>query len=157
MKLHRIHVQNTNLDVETEEKVVKRILKGIKTRNNLGYDYVDCKTIIEGPFKELNDSHLNKLSTNPDSVKTIIERALYRLYLIGEIDMWSLVYDNNINNPTFNHLELTKFSEQQKLNLLKNHIEKYETKFKFDLPNTFENRLKFLLKWANENYLQKCK
>ncbi len=147
-------IQSANLDIEIEEKVVKRILKGIETRNKLGYDYVDCKTILNGPFKELDDSHVNKLSKNPDSVKTIIERALYRLYLLGEINMWSLVYDNNIDNPTFNHLNLTKFTKQEKLNLLKSHIEKYETKFKFDLPNTFENRLKFLLKWANENYLQ---
>ena len=142
------------LNMGTEEKVIKRILQGIKRRNKLGYDYVDCKTIIKGPFKELNDRHLNMLSAKSDSVKTIIERALYRLYLLGEIDMWSLVYDNNLNNPTFNHLKLTSLSEQEKFDLLKNHIEKYETSFKFGLENTFDNRLRFLLKWANENYLQ---
>lgn len=147
-------IQSANLDVDIEERVVKRILEGIKTRNKLGCTHVDCKKILNGPFKELNDTHLNNLSKNLDSVKTIIERALYRLYLLGEINMWSLVYDNDITNPTFNNLKLTGFSEKEKLNLLKTHIEKYETKFKFDLPNTFENRLRFLLEWANQNYLQ---
>ena len=147
-------IQNANLDVEIEAAVIKRILKGIKLRNKLGYDYVDCETIVKGPIKELGDSHLNKLSSNSNSVKIIIERALYRLYLLGEIDMWSLVYNENIDNPTFSHLKLTKYADNEKLKLLQSHIEKYETSFNFPFENTFENRLWFLLNWANENYMQ---
>lgn len=147
-------IQSANLDVDIEEKVVKRLLKGIKTRNDLFKDFVDCKTIINGPFKELNDNHLNSICKNVDSARTIIERALYRLFLLGEIEMWSLIYDSDISNPTFNHLRCTSLSEEQKLERLKSHIEKYETNFKFDKSNTFENRLEFLLEWANENYLQ---
>lgn len=147
-------IQSANLDVNIEEKVVRRLLSGIKIRNGLLKDFVDCKTIIDGPFKEIDDKHLNSICKNVDSAKTIIERALYRLFLLGEIEMWTLIYDSDISNPTFNHLKCTSLSEEQKLDRLRNHIEKYETNFKFDKPNTFENRLRFLLEWAKENYLQ---
>ena len=147
-------IQSANLDVEIEELVIKRLLKGIKTRNDLSKDFVDCKTIINGPFQEFNDSHLNSICKNIVAAKTIIERALYRLFILGEIEMWSLVYDSDILNPTFNRLKITKLTEKEKLERLKKHIEKYETNFIFNQPNTFENRVSFLLKWANENYLQ---
>lgn len=147
-------IQSANLDVEIEEKVVKRILQGIKTRNKLFANYVDCKTIVNGPFYEMNDYHLNDICKNPATARTIIERALYRLFLLGEIEMWSVVYSSDINNPQFNNLKVTKLTEEEKLTKLKNHIEKYETSFKFDESNTFENRLKYLINWANENYMQ---
>lgn len=147
-------IQSANLDVDIEKIVVERLLKGIKTRNSLSIKFVDCKTIIEGPFKEINDKHLNSICKNVDAARIIIERALYRLFILGEIEMWSLVYDSDISNPTFNNLNLTKLSEEDKLEKLKSHIEKYETNFIFNQPNTFENRLTFLLKWAHENYLQ---
>jgi ATP-dependent DNA helicase RecQ len=40
------------------------------------------------------------------------------------------------------------------LEKLKNHIEKYETNFKFEESNTFENRVRFLSVWTYKNYLQ---
>lgn len=147
-------IQNSNLDIEIEEKVVKRLLEGIEKRNSLQKDFVDCQTIINGPFKEINNAHLNKICEKEENAKTVIERAFYRLFLLGEIEMWSVVYTYNTSNPTFNHLKQTKLTEEQKLERLKSHIEKYETKFNFDKPNTFENRLKFLIKWTHENYLQ---
>lgn len=146
-------IQSANLDIEIEEKVIKRLLKGIKTRNEYKRDYVDCDTIVE-TLKELKDKHLDSVCNNRDSAKTIIERAFYRLFLLGEIDMWSLVYSADVSNPTFNHLKLTTLSENEKLDILKSHIEKYETNFQFVNTNTFDNRLRFLLEWANENYLQ---
>lgn len=147
-------IQSANLDTEIEKLVVKRLLEGIKTRNSIFKDFVDCKTIINGPFREINNEHLNSICKNVDSARTIIERAFYRLFLLGEIEMWGLVYGSDISNPTFNHLKLTNLSEDEKLEKLKLHIQKYETNFSFNEPNTFENRLMFLLKWANENYLQ---
>lgn len=147
-------IQSSNLDADIEEKVIKRIFQGISTRNSLYHDYVKCNTIVDTFLLEIADHHLNEVCKNKGAAKTIIEKALYRLFLLGEIEMWSLVYENDITNPTFNHLKLTKLSEEQKLERLKNHIQKYETNFKFNMENTFDNRLSFLIKWANENYLQ---
>ena len=147
-------IQSANLDIDIEEKVITRIFQGINKRNELHYKFVDLKTILDIVLKEINNKHLNDICKNINNAKTIIERALYRLFLLGEIEMWSLVYDNNISNPTFNHLNCTKLSEEEKFNKLKSHIEKYETNFNFEYENAFENRLKFLLKWSNDNYLQ---
>ena len=147
-------IQSSNLDEEIEKRVITRILEGIKTRNRLKKDFVDCRTIINGPFNEISDPHLTEICKQADSAKTVIERALYRLYLLGEINMWSLVYDVDVDNPTFNRLTLTNLSEEEKLEKLKTHIEKYETNFTFNQENTFENRLSYLIKWVNETYLQ---
>ena len=163
-------IQSANLDIDIEEKVVQRLLEGIKTRNNLKADFVDCYTIVNTLTKNIKDSHLlnvlwtkkrinkdnewvTEISISP-SANILIEKALYRLFLLGEIEMWTLVYDSNISNPVFNHLKRTSLSEEEKLERLKIHIEKYETTFNFNQENTFENRLRFLIEWANENYLQ---
>lgn len=145
-------IQSSNLDEDIEFKLIKRLLQGIKTRNRLKKDYVEMKTIENGPFKEINDKHLNDLKKN--SSQMIIEKALYRLYLLGEIEMWTLIYTKDLSNTIFNHLQLTSLTEKEKLQRLTSHIEKYQSNFKFEFPNTFENRLKFLIKWSNENYLQ---
>ena len=163
-------IQSANLDIDIEEKVVQRLLDGIITRNNLNVDYVDCHTIVKTLTDSVRDSHLfnvlwtkknvkkgNKWFTEysiSSSANILIEKALYRLFLLGEIEMWTLVYDSNISNPVFNHLKRTSLSEEEKLERLKTHIEKYETTFNFNQENTFENRLRFLIEWANENYLQ---
>lgn len=147
-------IQSANLDVNIEEMVTMRLLKGVKTRNDLSTNFVDCKTIIDVVFTEINDRHLRSIGQRIESAKTIIERAFYRLFLLGEIEMWSLIYNSDITNPTFNHLRCTNLSEEEKLDRLKSHIEKYETNFRFDKENTFQNRLHFLIEWANENYLQ---
>ncbi|MBR4002812.1 MAG: RecQ family ATP-dependent DNA helicase [Clostridia bacterium] len=147
-------IQSANLDVEIEEKVVKKILEYIKSNNESLKEDISCNVIVEKLLNEVEDSHLRLICKNFDSAKTIIERALYRLFLLGEIEMWSLVYSSDITNPTFNHLKLTNLTEKEKVERLKEHIEKYETNFKYEKENTFDGRLRFLLEWANENYLQ---
>lgn len=147
-------VQSANLDIDTEIRLISRLLQGIKTRNENNAEYVDCKTIIKTITKQLTDKDLLDKFNNTNNAKVHIEKALYRLFLLGEIEMWNLVYDSDITNPTFNNLKISKLSDEEKLLRLQAHIQKYQTNFTFDQENTFENRLKFLVQWANENYLQ---
>lgn len=146
-------IQNSNLDVDVEIDAIFKILDVIKEQRENNIDYVECKD-FRLALNTLGNPHLNKVLNNSGSIKVVIEKALYRLYLLGEINMWSLIYGYNVDNPIFNHLQLTNLSEEEKLEKLKNHIEKYETNFKFDETNNLKNRVKFLSEWTYKNYLQ---
>ena len=151
-------IQSSNLDSNIEESVIERMLLGIKKINKNHTNSVDCYDIISSLNNDINDSHLKKILDKVDSAKIIIEKALYRLFLLGEIDMWSMIYSSNGYEKqhlktTFNNLHTTNLSEDDKLKMLKSHIEKYESNFNFTEENNFKNRLKFLIKWSNDNYL----
>jgi len=146
-------IQNSNLDVDVEIQVINTILDYIKQQKENNIDYIECKD-FRLKLNEIRNPHLNQVLNNTGAIKIVIEKALYRLYLLGEIKMWSLVYGYNVDNPIFNNLQLTNLTKEEKLEKLKNHIEKYETNFKFEESNTFENRVRFLSVWTYKNYLQ---
>ena len=147
-------IQSANLDEQAEIKVIDRLLQGIRTRNALNAEYVDCKTITSVIQSITDDGDLLDKFKYPSDAKIHIEKALYRLFLLGEIEMWNVVYSSGeIDNPKFTHLQVTKLTEEEKLQRLQNHIQKYQTNFTFERENTFENRLAFLVRWTNENYL----
>lgn len=151
-------IQNANLDVETELKVVERLLKGIRIRNEHKADYVDCATMCDVLLRDVNDTHLNSLLMPKGKLTSnatiILERALYRLFLLGEIEMWNVVYGSDVINPTYTNLRLTEYSEDNKLERLKKHIERYDSRAEV-LPsiNTFEERAKALLEWSYKTFL----
>ncbi len=147
-------IENSNLDIDIEKEVCIRLLEGIKRINKKGKTDISCSIIKDSILRSVNDTHLNKIFEKYGSVKNIIEKGLYRLFLLGEINMWGVVYAQNLNDPIFNHLQVTSLSEEEKLAKLKYHIEKYESKFKFEDGNSFDNRLKFLIRWTYDNFLQ---
>ena len=168
-------IQKSNFDVSTEIKLIKRVLAGIKFINQkLGRDNVDCRSICRVVIDEIGDDEQIKnlgwydtdtlvKDKNGNEIPyfrvaqgaTIhIERALYRLYLLGEIEMWNIVYDSDLNNPMYKHLKTTNYTEEQKYNRLVNHIEKYESRARaMPKENTFEARLEKLLTWSYENFV----
>lgn len=159
-------IQNANLDVNIEKEVAMRIYKGIKKRNSVGSNYVDCHTICKALIDSVSDNHLNELLGKFVTINNrtcfvafqnaniIIERALYRLYLLGEIGMWNVVYSSDITNPMYNNLKSTDLSDEDKYNRLVNHIERYESRaMSMPTENTFEARLEKLLTWSYENFV----
>lgn len=159
-------IQNANLDVATEKEVATRIFQGIQLRNSKGIEYVDCETICRALIESVQDYHLTQILGKYEIIddtkkfivsqnaSIIIERALYRLYLLGEIEMWNIVYGSNINNPMYGHLKLTTYTEEQKYNRLVKHIERYESRAR-SMPekNTFDSRLEKLLTWSYDNFV----
>jgi ATP-dependent DNA helicase RecQ len=168
-------IQNANLDVSIEKEVAMRIYQGIVLRNEKGVEFADCKTICRALFTSINDSHLIKIlgkverhieidnegkqvekeeliiSTN---ASIIIERALYRLFLLGEIEMWNVVYGSDVVNPMFTNLKITEYTEEQKYKRLVSHIERYESRARaMPKKKDFESRLEKLLQWSYDNFL----
>jgi ATP-dependent DNA helicase RecQ len=161
-------IQNANIDIKPEKDVILRILQGIKLRyEKYESQEASAETIRATILSDVNDEHLSTLFRTMGSAKTIIERALYRLFLLGEIEMWSLTYGDSIDNPMFCNLRPTELTEEEKFERLKNHIERYESKFRFSIvggnaaddtrertpENTLENRTMFLIDWSNRNFL----
>jgi len=151
-------IQNSNLDIDAEYWLVKRIYEGIQKRKNLESDFFSVKDVIKAVELSTSDEKLlsifNEKTPNFSACRTLIERCLYRLFLLGEIEMWSMVYTSDISNPTFSRIKCTDKSDDQKLDVLCQYIGKYETNFMYLRSNTFDDRLFFLLDWINKNYLQ---
>lgn len=143
-------IQSSNLDINIEVKLIIILLNKIKSLNSESIYNIDLISLSNHVIK-----HLPKLDTKDfrSSSQSFIEKAFYRLFLLGEIEMWNMVYSNGVINPIFNNLKITQLTSLQKLDKLKNHIEKYETKFRYDEENTLENRIHYLVKWSNENFL----
>lgn len=159
-------IQNANLDVNIEKEVAARIYQGIALINRNGIDCVNCETICGALLESINDNHLTrilgkyKLEDNKkrfvvsSNASIIIERAFYRLYLLGEIEMWNVVYDSEMSNPMYSHLKVTDYTEEQKYNRLVNHIERYESRARaMPNENTFDSRLEKLLNWSYDNFV----
>lgn len=168
-------IQNANLDVSIEKEVAIRIYQGILLRNEKGVEFADCKTICRALFTSINDSHLinilggveRHIEINDDkeeiekeeliisnNASIIVERALYRLFLLGEIEMWNIVYGSNTVNPMYTNLKTTDYTEEQKYKRLVGHIERYESRARaMPKEKDFESRLEKLLQWSYDNFL----
>lgn len=151
-------IQNSNLDLPDEEWLVTRILNGIKLRRARDADFFNVHDIVnvvqaEAPSKQLT-ALFKKTKSSMDAARVMIEKALYRLFLLGEIGMWNIVYSHDLDNPTFNNLRLTNWDEKRKTDVLESYIGKYEPDFSYRGEPTFDARLDFLLRWISENYLQ---
>ncbi len=166
-------IQNANLDVSIEKLVVKYIYEGICLKNEKGEDFSDCQTICDALLKNIKDKHLISVLGKDEKIEKyvdgkiltkwefvistnasiIIERALYRLFLLGEIEMWNVVYESNISNPIFTHLKKTDYSDEYKYQRLTNHIERYESRAKMPKKKDFESRLEKLLQWSYDNFV----
>ncbi len=146
-------VQNANIDPETELNVVLRVKAGILRRNDkFSTQEATIDMIKNALVDSVDDRHLQKL-LHSGSARTIVERALYRLFLLGEIEMWSLSYGEQFINPTIRNLKFTTNTEEQKLALLEKHLKQYDSTFRFPYENTFENRAKVLIDWSFKNFI----
>jgi ATP-dependent DNA helicase RecQ len=167
-------IQNANLDVSIEKEVAMRIHQGILLRNEKGVELADCKTICRALFTSIKDPHLinilgkveRRIQFENDEIiekeelvissnaSIIIERALYRLFLLGEIEMWNVVYGSDVVNPMFTNLKITEYTEEQKYKRLVSHIERYESRARaMPKKKDFESRLEKLLQWSYDNFL----
>lgn len=61
--------------------------------------------------------------------KTYIDKALYRLYILGVINLWGIQYTNNINNPTYTNLCIKDFSKEDIQEYLYDYIHRYDSSF----------------------------
>ena len=85
--------------------------------------------------------------------RTFIDKALYRLFLVGRISMWGVRYTSNILNPIYVNISLLNPSvERQKYNVGK-YIKKYEPTYDVSNITTADDALKTLNRWTFGHFI----
>ena len=92
-----------------------------------------------------------------DGLQIEFEKALYKLYTLGVIDLWSVSYANGqMNNPIYSKINVHEFSKDVQLPKLENHISRFGRKYIYDSDKNGDSLNAYitaLCKWDNENFL----
>lgn len=92
-----------------------------------------------------------------EDLKNEFEKALYKLYTLGIIDLWNVTYPNGqMGNPIYSQLNVYEFSQETQLKKLESHIARYGgrgIKYASNKNDTLESYIIALCKWDNENFL----
>lgn len=97
--------------------------------------------------------------SNPlnETFKLNFERALYKLYTLGLINLWKVSYANGqTENCIYSGLRINDISLQEVQSHLEKYICKYDFKYQYDGKKeqpTIEDYILALCKWDNENFL----
>lgn len=114
-----------------DEELKKIILKkGIST--------LDLKLIFKlmcdrnkSTTEKLSFDRFNKIE-RPNEIqlfKTYIDKALYRLYILGVIGLWGIEYSNDLYNPMYTNLHIKYVSKKDIQEHLYQYIHKYDASF----------------------------
>lgn len=87
--------------------------------------------------------------------QTIFEKSLYKLYILGVINLWKVTYGDDLT-PTYSNLSINDISDDQIHYNLETHIQKYDYIYRFHYTGTqmLANCILELCKWDNENFLK---
>lgn len=128
---------NSNRDIDPETEAT---LKFIEFLENLGS----------------NQFELDDIDFIPKKDKILVDKMLYRLLLLGIIEMWSMLYTTNIDNPIYTDIELTNIS----LKGIKNNLEKYIRRYTAESINEYsytgketrEAMIKEIVTWTFDHF-----
>ena len=83
------------------------------------------------------------------------DKAVYKLYTLGIIDLWSLSYSNgNMENPQYTNISFKTISaEIIQINLI-NHIHQYDFRYTYKGSSNIKDYITALCKWDNETFLR---
>lgn len=119
------------------------------------YEYVGRKVSYipyEKPIVSI-PKEFERLVDEEFDYKTFIDKALYRLFLVGRISMWGVRYSSNILNPIYINISLLNPSaERQKYNVSR-YIKKYDASYNDSKIKTGDDALKTLNKWAFDHFI----
>lgn len=108
-------------------------------------DWGKLVPVIDEEFKDRASAEFN--------YKEFIDKAMYRLYLIGKISMWGIRYSADIRNPIFVNISILNSSlDEQKRNLV-NYIRKYEPMYEYNGAMKEDSILRELISWAFNHFV----
>lgn len=99
------------------------------------------------------DSEFEEMVSVDFNYKEFIDKAMYRLYLIGKISMWGVRYSADLNNPIYVNISILEPNiDEQKRNLVK-YIRKYEPMYEYDKAMKEDSILRELIHWAFNHFV----
>ncbi len=145
-------VTNSNNDVEAEVDELCRFYNYLEAcgiseikASDIPTEFF-AKPFYKSPFydigwKDVVNADLNK-----------VERGLYRLFLIGLIDLWSIVYSSDIENPIYKNIKIKNVSLDTVKDNLERYIKRYETSYEYKGNVTIKDMLNELIAWSYKNF-----
>lgn len=101
----------------------------------------------------LIDSKFETVVSRFFDYKNFIDKALYRLFLIGKISMWSVRYSVDIANPIYTNINVLNSTLADQLSDLTNYIKKYEPDYIYNKELSADNVLKELIEWTFNHFV----
>ena len=149
-------IENANFILQDEKRIVEHVFQEICRINDEEQYFITafdvCMAIGEIQH-ELTDSKIRDKIWKKNSPNTIlVEKILYKLFILGEIEMWSMVYVD-YKNPTYTNLKRTKLTLEEKMQRLAQHIMRYQTSVELPHNNSFTARVSTLLEWSYETFV----
>ena len=105
-------------------------------------------------FNDIWASTYQKNDSETDAQKNL-EKALYKLYLLGMIGLWKITYDDGMN-PSYFGFAVNDLSGDAICNNLVNHIRKYSYRFQYPENQQHELQacLQVLCDWDTDQFLE---
>lgn len=82
--------------------------------------------------------------------KIYVDKAFYRLYILGVINLWGLQYKNDISNPIYTNLYIKDISKKDIQEHLYDYIRKYDSSFEKLPIEDSETEISYLFKSISE-------
>lgn len=82
-----------------------------------------------------------------------IDKAMYRLYLIGKISMWGVRYSADLKNPIYVNISVLKPNIDEQIRNLVKYIRKYEPMYEYTKAQKEDSVLRALISWAFNHFV----
>jgi hypothetical protein len=131
----------SNLDVDVEVSVIKLVLNFITKLKEDSFGYNEL----------LENNILVNIKTNEIDYN-LLDKALYKLFILGYIDVWNLVYSKEINHPTYINIRKHDLSNEDLVKNVEKYIRKYEFDYKYEGEMDTKAIVTKLVEWTFKNF-----
>ena len=150
---------NTNPDIESLFTFyIYQICKRIEEATTLS-DFFEELQKVGYPLQEMEYPSIkydDKGQPNIENFKIPFDKALYKLYLLKLIDLWTINYAHNIQDPVYGNISIIQRSPEEVQTALEEYIKKYDTTYEVQDITTSNNYIKksieILCQWSFENF-----
>ena len=154
LKQRLVLIKQSNYPYEADSELTFELYKTLVASEGA----ISYENISKSLKPALDNCEALKGIWNPTLSTNLVEKYLYRLYLLKLIDLWSVAYSNNITNPTYGNVTIIDRTNEEVKEALEAYIGLYEPGFKCQIPLQLQKgefvraAISFLCKWNFENF-----
>ena len=130
----------SHLDIEREVKLINLVYKFLLAKSQ-------SDELVSFSLYEISEY----LNAPIDSI--LIEKVLYRLYLLDLINIWEIVYGVSLNNPVYSKIVVKKVNVIKQIKAVNAYIRKYKANYEYKGEEKFDSVLLELLTWIYDNFV----
>jgi len=142
-------IYSSYLDIEKEQVLIeclyKLILEKFKEESNVNVTFSEIKNCLD---KEIFDKKID-IEIN----QVLVEKFLYRLYILKRISIWGIVYSESLKNPIFTNIKVLDGNIENQIEAINSYIKKYQLDYSYNKNKTSQAVLTELLTWIYDNFV----